>query len=164
MRVRVGLAAALTAAMWIMLMACGSGAAERAMFSANCEAECSQGVDGTICAPYCSCAYDWATENDRMDELEQLGNGGDGSSPVERDLMAACGSDLFDHEFMGGCAADCGTDVACRQRCECLLRELRGPGDRGESTLFLMDNLGTETTPAGQARIDAASAVCDPQP
>ena len=77
MRARVGLAAALTAAMWIMLMACGSGAAEQAMFAANCEAECSQGVDGTICASYCSCAYDWATENDRMDELEQLGTGGD---------------------------------------------------------------------------------------
>lgn len=162
MRARVGLAAGLTAAMWLMLMACGSGAVERSMFSAECEAECSQGVDATVCADYCSCAYDWATENERMDELDAIGATGDGTSPVERELMAACGADLFDHEFLNGCGGDCGADQACHARCECLLRELRGPGDRGESTLFLLDNLTPAPTPAGQTRLDAAAAVCGP--
>ncbi len=175
MRRRVLFAALLTGAMYVLLLACGGGEIAEAFregydegfresFIQECQTECSQSADASACRGYCGCAYTWANDNDRMGELTALGLGSSGNSPVERDLMAACGSDLFDTQFMQSCSAECGDDALCVARCTCMLRELRGPGDRGESTMFMMDNLSSEPpTPAGQARIDAATAICDPQ-
>lgn len=147
-----------------LALACGaSGMVEQAAFQASCANECaSQGADRALCESYCQCSYQYASSNQRLDELANVQVvPGQAMPPIVNDLMAECGSDLYDSNFRRECNRTCGADPSCATKCDCFLRELRGTGPRNESTRFLFTNLDvTPPTPAGQARLDAAEAVC----
>ncbi|MCZ7677961.1 MAG: hypothetical protein M5U28_03935 [Sandaracinaceae bacterium] len=167
-RHRVLTAAALFAAM-LPALACGLGdKIQQSAFEASCVAECVANADRPTCESYCQCTYRWAADNGRMPELERVRVDNTGPmEPVMVDVMVACGSDLYDAAFNRGCVESCAAAAdraQCQTECACMLRELRGPGPRPESTRFLVTNLDQQPpTPAGQARMDAAQAACLPR-
>jgi hypothetical protein len=134
----------------------------------TCVNECVASVDRALCETYCDCGYRYARDHDRLEELNHTSAPAPGQPmpPVLVDLMAECGSDVFDASFSNECVRTCSTDspaATCTTRCDCLLRELRGPGPRNASTRFLVENLTPNpATPLGQARRDAAQRVCNP--
>lgn len=148
-------------------LACGSlsdSVTEQA-FVQTCTTECAGGgADRALCGTYCSCGYQYARDNNRLGELENAQViPGQQMPPVIVDLMAQCGSDLWDSNFRRECVRNCQMGTVCQERCDCFLRELRGPGDRSESTRFLINNLDVApATEAGNQRLDAAEQVCPP--
>ncbi len=151
----------------VPLLACGSvsDAVTQSAFEASCTSECaSGGADRALCATYCSCGYRYARDHGRLDELENVQVvPGQRMPPVLVDLMAECGSDVWDSNFRRVCVANCEMGPVCQERCDCFLRELRGPGDRHESTRFLLENVDVEpATEAGNQRFEAAERVCPP--
>ena len=168
-RVRMLIAAVALLPLIVPLLACGamSDRVNEAAFTASCAAECETTADRGLCETYCGCAYQYAPAHGRIEEL----NGarvtpGQPMPPVIVDVMAECGSAVYDASFRGGCARECASEMdatTCTTQCECVLRELRGSGPTAESTRFLVANLGvTPPTPEGQARMDAAVDVCVP--
>jgi len=160
------LAAAVTLVAMVPMLACGLGnQIEESAFNSSCVAECVANADRPVCETYCQCAYRWARESGRMSEVENAEvTPGAPMEPVLVDAMVACGSDLYDAAFTNGCVSGCAETAdraGCERDCACMLRELRGPGPRSESTRFLVENLDqSPPTPAGQARMDAAQAAC----
>lgn len=152
----------------VPVLACGLGdRIEQTAFETSCVAECAANADRPTCEGYCQCTYRWARDNGRMAELERVRYDGTGPMPpVMVDVMFACGSDLYDAAFTHGCVEACAEQAdraQCESECACMLRELRGPGARPESTRFLVENLDRQPpTPAGQARMEAAQAACLP--
>lgn len=165
---RVMSAVALGAALLATQLACGMNELTRSAFVQQCENECATGVDRSVCTPYCNCAFDYVKDRpDLQRELEQGATsftGGAGASAAMKGMLGACGSDLYDHEFRRSCTEACdpsGADTGCVTRCDCMLRELRGPGPRSESTVWLLDNMSSEPfTPAAQARMESAEQTC----
>lgn len=161
---RVLRAAALVAAL-VPTLACGLGdQIQQSAFETSCVSECVVSAERPVCQSYCQCAYRWAQDNGRMSELEGITGNERPMPPVMVDVMAACGSDLYDAAFNRGCTDTCAQTAdraQCERDCACMLRELRGPGPRPDSTRFLVQNLDSDPpTPAGQARMDAAQTVC----
>lgn len=145
-------------------LACSADSLQGAAFEATCVQGCVN--DGTLrseCESYCGCGYRWARDNDRLAELEraQTPRPGQRMAPVLEDLLSACGGDLWDDNFRRGCVQECAAEPTCRQDCDCLLRELRGPGPREASTRFLLQNVAVDPpTAAGEARQRSAQAAC----
>lgn len=132
-------------------------------FVSECTDACAVGgVDRTLCADYCTCGYRYASDNDRLAELENAqATPGQPMPPVLVDLMAECGSDVWDASFTSSCMQSCEIgQEACRTHCACFLGELRGTGDRRASTRFLVENLEGQPTEAGNQRMQAAERVC----
>lgn len=147
-------------------LACGlSDTITETAFVTSCANECaSAGADHSLCSSYCTCGYGYARDHDRLGELENVQVvPGQQMPPILVDLLAECGSDLWDSNFRRECVANCQMGPVCQERCECFLRELRGPGDRRASTRFLVENVDVSpATEAGNQRLDAAEQVCPP--
>jgi len=156
--------AALPILVAIPILACGlSGAITQAAFVTPCKAQCTaEGADPAICESYCQCSYEYARDNGRLKELENVDVvPGQQMAPVLVDLLAECGSDLWDSNFQRLCVESCRDGAVCQARCECFLRELRGTGPREASTRFLVENLDVAPpTEAGNRRLEAAEQVC----
>lgn len=150
----------------VPILACGvTGAVTEAAFVTTCTAECgSAGADRALCESYCQCGYAYARDNDRLDELNNVQVvPGQAMPPVIVDLMSECGSDVWDSNFRRSCMQSCEEGDACQARCDCFLRELRGPGPRAQSTRFLIENLDVSPpTAAGSERLEAAGRACAP--
>lgn len=148
----------------VPMLACGLvDEMKHEAFTNTCTNECAANGSRASCATYCECTWEWANDNGRMEELERLaqtGGGGSGTAPVQIDAMVACGDSMLDEFFLTGCREGCEAGD-CETQCTCMLGELRGTGDRAESTRFFMENLISDPpTPAGQARLDQATTRC----
>jgi hypothetical protein len=165
---RTRLAALAFGVLLVPLLACGVGeTVTRTAFEATCVNECATSVDRALCQTYCECGYRYARDHEKLSELEHARVvPGQPMPPVLVELMSACGADIYDSNFRNECVRTCSQEQAapvCTTRCDCFLRELRGPGARTESTRFLLENVEREPrTPAGQARLDTAERVCIP--
>ena len=169
-RVRMLLAAVALLPLIVALLACGAmgDSFTEGAFTTSCTNECAVTVDRAQCETYCACAYRHAESNGRLEELNRSTfTPGQPMAPVLLDVMGACGSAIYDANFRGSCVRECSTTTdpaTCTTRCDCVLREIRGPGPESESTRFLIANIDvTPPTPAGQARMDAAIAACLPE-
>ena len=74
---------------------------------------------------------------------------------------AECGADIVDRRFMHSCVAGCGqTTGDCLETCECILDNLRGTGNRTESTLKIVEQESQPSNPETESRMREVLAKC----
>jgi hypothetical protein len=158
-------AAAFPVVAALLCLGCDDTDHERSEFVIECTNECAANVDREICTPYCECAYGYVQEHPSLQSQIEDGEASftGASSPEAIGMLAECGSEMYDHKFRSSWVEVCSENAPeeeCARDADCVLRELRGPGPREESTRWLLENMGAEPNAAAQERLQSAQAMC----
>ncbi len=74
---------------------------------------------------------------------------------------AECGADMVDRRFMHSCVVGCGQATqTCLETCECILENLRGPGNRTESTLRIIEQESQPSNPDTEPHMHEILSKC----
>ncbi len=138
-----------------------------ALSTQRCATDCSAIDHDEGCDAFCACQVKALAARTKPDDLARewsKKSAQDYSPEFVRQIQrttAECGADMIDRRFMHSCVVGCGrASQICLETCECILDNLRGKGDRTESTLKLVEQESLPSNPQAEPRMQEILGKC----